>query len=76
MTRDALVLGPDRLVLKTTIALYHRGISLNSYSIRDSQSLSYLNSMFKKKKKKISEAEALQSLFFKKATEQGSSFRI
>ena len=36
MTRDALVLGPGGIILKTTIALHHGGISLNSYSTRDS----------------------------------------
>ena len=36
MTRDVLVLGPDGLIHKTTIALHHGGISLNSYSARDS----------------------------------------
>ena len=35
MTGDALVLRPDGLILKTTIALYHGGISLNSNSTRD-----------------------------------------
>ena len=36
MTRDVLVLGPDGLILKTTFALRHGGISLNSYLTRDS----------------------------------------
>ena len=36
MTRDALVLGPDGLILETTIALFLGGISLNIYSTRDS----------------------------------------
>ena len=40
VTRDVLVLGPDGLILKTTIALHHGGISLNSYSARDSPAIS------------------------------------
>ena len=57
MTRDALVLGPDGLVLKTTIALHHGGISLNSYSARDSPAFSHTPWYDKKK------AEALQNPF-------------
>ena len=40
MTRDVLVLGPDGLILKITIALHHGGISLNSYPARDSPAIS------------------------------------
>ena len=73
MTRDVLVLGPDGLIFKTTIVLYHGGISVNSYSARDSPkpAISQLHGKKKKKKKKkkinqsISEAEALQNLFLK-----------
>ena len=36
MSRDELVLGPDGLTHKTAIALHHGGISLISYSARDS----------------------------------------
>ena len=60
MTRDVLVLGPDGLIIKTTIVLHHGGISLNSYSRRDlpKPAISQFHG-----KKKISEAKALQNLF-------------
>ena len=53
MTRDALVLGPDGLILKTTIALYHGGISLNSYSTRDSPKPAIYHLHGKKKSQKL-----------------------
>ena len=63
MTRDVLVLGSDGLILKTTIALHHGGISLNSYSARDSPAISHTPWYDKKKTISVSEAEALQNLF-------------
>ena len=69
MTRDALVLGPDRLILKTTIALHHGGISLNSYSARDSPAISHTPWYDKKTLRDF-------RIFFKKSTEQGRSFLI
>ena len=42
VTRDVLVLGPDGLILKTTIALHHGGISLNSYSATGSPAISQI----------------------------------
>ena len=36
VTRDELVWGPDGLIYKTTIALLHREITLNSCSARHS----------------------------------------
>ena len=63
MTRDVLVLGPDGLIIKTTIVLHHGGISLNSYSARDLPKPAISQLHGKKKEEKISEAEALQNLF-------------
>ena len=68
MTRDEVVLGPDGLIHKTTIALLHREISLNSCSARHSPKPAISQMPWYNKKKKIQclRTKALQS-FLKKS---------
>ena len=65
MTRDELVLGPDGLIHKTTIALLHREISFNSCSVRHSPKPAISQTPWYDKKNQCPKAKALQSLFLK-----------